>query len=167
MFSFLDQHLIGFNKLYHDSDDSYFGLRSGVKDHDGKCSISYKGKMKNPLMLGFDFNCSGSERTHMFEILAWMGKKIGCDPSTYYYDGETTKISPSIKERFDKQAKNLFEAKQQFEKRKTLDELKRMVAVWDLGAFIVNGTPEQEDAEIDKRINVIEDDIKRLDALWL
>lgn len=157
MSDFLSKHLIGFNKLYFNDDDNYFRLAVGPKD------ISYTGDMENSLIIGFDFNASGAERTHMFEILKWMCEKIGSEKDVYYYDGEhsTFKNIP-ISKRIEHQANKLLQAPGN--KKYSFIDLRRSVERMEIGYF--SGIEKVQDAEVLKAVNLIENDIGRLDKLW-
>ena len=165
MFSFLDEHFIGFNQFYSGQKHSYVGLRCGVKQTNG---ISYPGPIKNPLMIGFDFNASGGERTYMFEVLNWMNTKIGKNPKCYYYDGDKTNVNgkKTIRMRFEEESERVFNSKSKEEKiKRPLSSIIRDQASWMLGAY-VNGTPAEIDEEIEKRIIAMDIAIKSLNDLW-
>ena len=179
MFSFLEQNMKSFNQHFYGADEAYFALRSGAKGDNG---ISYTGRMNNSDMIGFDFNCSGGERMHMFEILKWMVMRISNAPGIYYYDGERSKFnSESIQKDIDREATIIFEANN---KNKSLDWYKNMVAVSRLSIihtkykktdkpypndYVADGekTIEELNTEIKENIDWIENDIKRLDELWI
>lgn len=150
MGDFLTKNLIGFNKLYYKLEDCYYGLAVGPEE------ISYNGGNKNPLMIGFNFNASGGERAHMFELLQWMNKKIGSEGDVYYYDGEQMSFGlDSIKSRIEKETNRL--ASDPRNKGRLIESLRESVT------YIILGAPGKEADEIFLTIN---NDIKRLDELW-
>jgi len=177
---FLENNMIGFNQHFHGSADLFFSLRVGPK---GNNSISYKGGINNPHMIGFDFNCGGGERLHMFSILRWMAETISKTPGNYYYDGERSKFSgKSIREDFNHEAENVYEHRDK-SRSETLEDLKRMIACHNLGINTIkykktgkpypndhemdgNKTTEEIVNEVNEKIEFIENDIKRLDQLW-
>lgn len=178
MFSFLSENMKSFNQHFHGSEEAYFGLRVGAKGQNG---ISYTGGMNNRDMIGFDFNCSGGERLHMFNLLKWIAKSISKDPNIYYYDGERSKFGGTIQEDFDHEAGVMYEHNNP--KDKTLEDYKRMVSSFGFNVhplkYEKTGLPSPNDwkevgpktneeivSEIKGYIDFIENDIKRLDELW-
>lgn len=86
MFSFLKQHLIKPNfSLCVGGHECYF-----YDKYPDSTSLSYINPRhrNNPDIIGFDFNCSGTERMYMFAILKWMAKIISKTPKKYFYDGD-------------------------------------------------------------------------------
>lgn len=161
---FIEKNLINFNKFFFDDDNQYFGLRIGTEDSN---SISYKARIKNDLVIGFDYNCGGGERVHMYEIIKWMAEKIGQNPNVYYYDGELTKIKKhkSIKEHFDAEAEKMYDRKESNDKT-TLNQVRIEISSWELSVSRKNKSNTDIDKEINERIEFIDNDIKRLNELW-
>jgi hypothetical protein len=173
MFSFLEENMKSFNQHFYGAEAAYFGLRIGAKGSNG---ISYTGRMNNPDMIGFDFNCSGGERMHMFQILKWMSKVISRAPEIYYYDGERSKFGGTIKEDFDHEAAILYDVNKPKKKEEPLEFYQRLVASFGMGVHPVKynekgerdgeKTTEEIEKETNEKIEWIENDIKRLDELW-
>jgi hypothetical protein len=166
MYDFLEKNMVGYRKMRNESDVQHFRLAMGLDDVSG---ISYHSPINDPLIIGFDYNCSGAERTHIYEVLEWMCKKIGNEENGYYYDGEFER-SPgiSIMERIDSEGQYLIDRYEERGEILSIEEARRKVSrmVLDLYTGESGQSPEAEDAEIKKTIDVIENDIKRLDALW-
>ena len=173
MYEFLEKNMVSFNKHFNGSDSMYFCTRTGSK---GINSISYTGGINSTLLIGFDYNTSGGERTNMFEIMKWMTQKIGKKPNVYYYDGEPCEII-GLRTSIDKE---IFDRKKDNE---TMEDVTIRTYSYNLGIintkykktgkpfpndFIEDGKKSNSDLdkEIEEKMSFIEGDIKRLDSLW-